>query len=70
VLTGAGFGLLYLLIVAVVTLIDGIAPAAPGTVRLSHSPGVHTALRCAMVAIGLGYAGFMLHLGRRRFEWR
>jgi hypothetical protein len=66
-LSGAAFGLLYLLIVVVVTLIDGISPAAPGGVRLSHSPGVHAALICTMVAVGLGYAVFMLRLGRRKF---
>jgi hypothetical protein len=66
-LTGAAFGFLYLLIVAVAAIIDGAAPAAPGAVRLSHSPGVHTALMCVIVAVGLGYAGFMLYLGRSKF---
>jgi hypothetical protein len=67
VLSGAGFGLLYLLIVVVVTVIDSISPAAPGTVRLSHSPGVHTALMCTVVAVGVGYAVFMLRVGKRKF---
>jgi hypothetical protein len=66
-LSGAAFGLLYLLIVAVVTVIDGMSPAAPGAVRLSHSPGVHTALMCTIVAVGLCYAVFMLCLARRKF---
>jgi hypothetical protein len=66
-LTGAVLGLFYSLIVGVVTILDLMAPVDPGTVRLSHSPGVHAALRWTMVMFGMIYAVFMLWLGRRQF---
>jgi hypothetical protein len=66
-LTGAVLGLFYSLIVGVVTILDLMVPVKPGIVRLSHSPGVHAALRWTMIMFGMSYAVFMLWLSRRQF---
>jgi hypothetical protein len=66
-LTGAAQFGLYLLLVAFARAIDRMAPTGPGAVRLSHQPGVHSALGFFVAGFGLSYAAVMLWLGRRRF---
>jgi hypothetical protein len=59
--------LLYLLLVVFAKMIDHILPGNPGGVRLSHEPGIHSALGWFVGGFGFSYAALMLWLGRKRF---
>jgi len=58
---------LYLLLVLFARTIDHMLPGNPGGVRLSHEPGIHSALGWFVGGLGFSYAALMLWLGRKKF---
>ena len=58
---------LYLLLVLFARTIDGMLPGSPDGVRLSHAPGIHSALGWFVGGFGFSYAALMLWLGRKKF---